>query len=397
MASLTSSGSVLHGIGGGQASIDNVPFSAGAAFGWVDDRTACFADGTTPDWTVRLYDVVTTDRRPAVSDPRDPQYGVGANSGAAGGGVWAAWLSGGSAQRGLFSSTGFRRPNAGLLAVGPDGTIGYKPSYQSDGPSVAHEVSGAEWTLTEGHASDLMLLGEGRAIWQERQKIVVHGLPRPLQVGAAWRPQAFLISGAWWVAYYSSEWGIILHPVDQLLGYVLVPLGVDCWHSGRLLANGVLRFALASAEGEQPGQVRVQDVDFTRPRRSLRPDDPVPPQPAPPQVTIADYHPTSGLVPLAVTATAAFAPGSGPIDTLYWETRRAVDTEWGIVAANLPSDLDHTYHFTAAGLFEIRLRAVGAGGDDATAPGRVVASAAPPPPQPFPMFPPAVPYPQSPA
>ena len=52
MATLNGPGAILHGVGGGQASIDNVPFSSGAAGGWYDDTTAFFADGSTPAYVL---------------------------------------------------------------------------------------------------------------------------------------------------------------------------------------------------------------------------------------------------------------------------------------------------------------------------------------------------------
>jgi hypothetical protein len=178
------------------------------------------------------------------------------------------------AGRGLYASTGFASTAAGLLGVGPDGAIGYKPSYQSDGPSLVREVVGDEWQITAGHAADLQLLGGGRAVWQEGNRIHVRGIPQPQQLGSAWRPQAFDVAGQWWIAYWCDESGVVLHPFDSFDGYVLSPVGVDCWHYGRVLADGTLRFALSSGEGEQPGQVLASDVDFTEPPVALVPDVP---------------------------------------------------------------------------------------------------------------------------
>jgi len=269
MSSINSQGRILHGVGGGQASIDNVPFANGAAGGWFNDHTAFFADGEN-EWIVSLYDALTKRKKVAVEDPADPNYGKGGNALYSNGEVWAAWLNG----TGIYASTGFTSPGGGLLDVGPDGTIGYKPDYHSNGPSYAREISGDIWLITEGHASDLRLLGNRRAIWHEGNRIRVRGLPQPVQVGGAWGPEAFDVNGRWWISYWSDIRGIVLHPIDDLMGYILVPAGVDRWKSGRVINNGALRFAFSSGEGEQPGQVEAHDVDFSQTPINLAP--PVP-------------------------------------------------------------------------------------------------------------------------
>jgi hypothetical protein len=266
MSSINIWGQILHGVGGGQASIDNNPFSQGAAGGWFDDRTAFFADGEN-EWIISLYDRLTKNRGPAIIDPTDRNYGKGGNALYSDGGVWAAWLNG----TGIYASTGFNAPRGGLLGVGPDGTIGFKPDYHSNGPSYAHEINGDQWLITAGHAADLRFLGDRRAIWQEGNRIHVLGLPQPVQVGGAWGPEAFYVKGRWWISYWSDVRGIVLHPIDDLTGYILVPYGVDCWKSGRVLSDGTLRFAFSSGEGEQPGQVEAHDVDFSQTPINLAP------------------------------------------------------------------------------------------------------------------------------
>jgi hypothetical protein len=266
MSSINSRGQILHGVGGGQVSIDNVPFSQGAAGGWVNDDIVFFADGE-DEWVTALYDVKTKNRQRAIVDPNNPYYGCGANTLFAGGGVWAGWLDG----WGLYSSKDFNRSRAGLLGVGPDGAIGYKLLYHSDGPSIAREFDDDEWKITNGHASDLMLVGDRRAIWRESGIIHVLGIPQPQQLGNAWHPHIFLIEGRWWVSYFCMEAGVVLHPIGSFFGYTLSPAGVDCWHNGRVLADGTLRFALSSGEGEQPGQMRAMDIDFSIPVVNLAP------------------------------------------------------------------------------------------------------------------------------
>src|SRR5262249_3694747 len=143
----------------------------------------------------------------AITDPANPQFGAGFNRGAAGGGLWAAWLAPGSVQSGLFTSEGLHLPAADLLAVGPGGELGYKPAYQSLGPMVCRERDGSEWTIDPAAGGDLQLLGGRRAIWQYGQQLRVVGLPPPQQIGAAYWPRAHEIAGRWWVSYWSTEAG----------------------------------------------------------------------------------------------------------------------------------------------------------------------------------------------
>lgn len=261
MSFINASGDILHGVAGGQVSVNNQPFSRGAAAGWINDEECFFADGD-HGWVASIYNTRTEQRRLAVADPAAPQFGQSMNHGYAGGGVWAAWQGVANEHRGLYASTGFRLPECGLLGVGPDGEIGFKPSYQSSGPSLVHPQGLPDWFLSAGGCYDLQLLGEQRAIWHEANQIRTAGLPRCRQLGRAWRPHAFSLGARWWVAYYSDVAGVVLHPFDSFLGYQVVPAGVDAWMSARALHDGYVRFALSSGEAEQPGQLRAQDIDL---------------------------------------------------------------------------------------------------------------------------------------
>jgi len=290
MSTINGRQQVGHGTGGGFASIDNVAFSRGAWGGWIDDDRAFFANGD-DNWIASVYVQSSGAIRRAVLNPANPQYAAGWNSGYAGGGVWAGWLAGTGPQRGLFTSDGWHAPDAGLLAVGATtGAIGHKPQYQSTGPTICREPDGTAWQITPGHAYDLDIVGRRQAIWQEGNYLRVAGLPIPQQVGRAWRPQAHYINGAWWVSYYSDAVGIVLHPFASTDGIVVVPVGVDAWHTARAFGTVVL-FALSSSEAEQPGQIRRQAYDVTAvplsplvppPDPGPTPPDPVPPDPVPP-------------------------------------------------------------------------------------------------------------------
>jgi hypothetical protein len=250
MSHINAYGDVAHGVAGGNASVNNVVFSPGAVGGWLDDNRVFFANGSA-GWALYIYDRITKTIVPAITDTSDPQYGQGGNSLFARDGVWAAWLGGSDSHRGLYSNTGMRLPDGGLMGVGGGGAIGFKPLYQSFGPTLVRETNGDEWKITDGHAYELVLLGNHTAIWQEANQLRVFGLPQPMQIGNAWRPFAFVRNGEWWVSYWSDVCGYITHPFNSPIGYQIVPAGVDSWVSARQINNDWVLFALHPSEAEQ--------------------------------------------------------------------------------------------------------------------------------------------------
>lgn len=267
MSAINGRQNVGHGVGGGYASVDNAPVATGGVAGFVDDDRLFFNCGDL-GWVAATYNLTTRAIDRAVADPGDPRYGRGFNAGGAGGGLWAGWLSG----FGLYTSEGLVLPTAGLLAVGPDGAIGYVPDYQVGTPAVCRERDGREWTITAGLCEYLQLLGDGRALWREGDQLRVAGIPQPLQIGTPYWARAHEIGDRWWISYWSDVVGLVLHPFDELVGVVIVPPGVDVWHSARAFGSTIL-FALFSSEAEAPGQLRREYVDTaTVPRVPLEGD-----------------------------------------------------------------------------------------------------------------------------
>ena len=276
---------VTHGVGGGFAGVDNAPIGPlGGVCGWRDDRTVAFANGDDA-WIVSTYDIVTRaihriDFPDLVRRPRDKtairhmhvrltppskrkRASTTANIGFAGGGHVAAWFGAPGDDRGLYSTTGLRLRDAGLMGVGPDAAIGYKPVYHSNGPTLVREINGNEYMLTQGHADALQLLGEGRAIWQEGFAVHVRGLPTPAYdaSGGVWRPMVTFAAGEWWISYYSGARGIVLHPLtDTNRCYSILPKG-DGWHTIGALSSDVIRIIVSSGIGEQPGQIWGVDLN----------------------------------------------------------------------------------------------------------------------------------------
>ena len=106
-----------------------------------------------------------------------------------------------------------------------------------------------------------------------------------------------------------------------------------------------------------------------------------------PKVTITDYQPTTGPVPLAVRATWAEQPGSGPIAYVEWLIKRDGGGAWETDAHNPSSDLDHTYAITSPGVWLLALRAEGPGGTHQTGARRAVQATPAVPPEPIPPEP----------
>lgn len=292
-------GDVEHGVGGGNASINNAAFSPGGAAGWRSRNLAAFTNGA-DGWIVSTYDTITGEIRrvefPILDGDVDAGAGAvfaaaapralrpysrplarvleassaaaldvetAANTAYAGGGHVAAWLGSRGEDRGLYSTIGLRLKDAGLMGVGPDGALAYKPLYQSNGPTIVREVSGDEWTLTPGHAAALQLLGERRGIWMEGFAVRVAGLPTPAVYGAGgiWKAQAAFAGGQWWICYYSSEKGIVLHPfASAARAFPILPVG-DGWHAIAAVGPNTIRIAISRTEGEGAGDIWGYDVD----------------------------------------------------------------------------------------------------------------------------------------
>lgn len=267
MPHINSVGDYCHGVGGNYVNRNNVAIMSGAALGWINDDTIAFASGVDiiygSDWCASKYTVSTG--LTARLNPADAASG--ANHGYAGGGHAAWWwgtsIPGGS---GVHSTTGFRNAIGDLLGMGPDASIGYKPNYQSNGPTKVHELDNSEWTLTPNHAYDLRLLGAHRALWNDsRLGLSVVGIPMPQTLpGAVWFPYPFLINGLWWLGYQSSNYGLVAHPfTDPSSGYRILAAGIDAWPAFRAMSNNSFRVVWAGGQAEQAGQMTALTIDVT--------------------------------------------------------------------------------------------------------------------------------------
>lgn len=294
MISINSRGDFCHGVGGNYFNINNVQIQPGGSGGWITDDTAAFVDGV-DEWKVAIYHVLTgqwTRGHPEYPD------GVVATGLYAGGGVYASWPGVG----GVLASTGWSYPDSGLLGVGPDGAIAYKPSYQSGGPSMVRERDGSEWQLTPNHAYDLQLLGQRRALFNDSALgFTVVGIPMPQRLpGANWFPHAFVLEGQWWFGCQNEHCGVVAHPFDTPhRGYVIVPPGIDAWPAFRALDRYTLMCVWSNSQAEQAGQLTPRRFDVrTDPLVDIVvPNPPIPHADAP----HADAPPPTPVKPPKVT------------------------------------------------------------------------------------------------
>jgi hypothetical protein len=366
MPYVAADGRTAHGRGSTGAFVDNVAIDTGGDACWLEPGIVVYQHGGTDGWYLARYDLATQQWGRLITDPGDPDYGRGANSLAAGGGIWAAWLQG----YGLFASTELYLPAAQLLAVGPDGAMAYKPDYHSEGGATVLEVSGQTWTLTTETVFDLQLLGERRAVWRNAGAVVrVSGLPMPMTLsGGVYTPRAVQIDGVWWLCYFSDGLNqLVLHPFDSTVGYVIA--SGDAWPDVTVLDGTTVRVAWSVTLGEAAGDVQTRDIDVaTEPRTELNvavpPDLPDPPQPVDaPAITIATYD-EAGVAPMVCVAVAELS--GGPAETITWLCDGAPEPSFA------PLETEHTYHFASPGSYSIGVKVVGPGGSDQTGTPRIV-------------------------
>ena len=250
-------GNVGHGVGGGYANVNNSPFSPGGVLGWMDSYRLAFTNGAA-NWVVYNYDI-----RVPLPGALTPMGGQ-ANSGFAGGGQAAWFLATSDANRGLYSTTGLRLPDAGLLGMGPDAAIAYKPQYHSNGPTHIREfdLDGTDYQISPGSPAYVQLLGSHRALMTTYGFTVEpFNMPQPLYTndGGLWKFEAAFAGNRWWGCYFCNAHGLVLHPFDSFMGFPVVPVG-NAWHTIR--EHGpYIRVAISTGQAEQAGEIWVRDYD----------------------------------------------------------------------------------------------------------------------------------------
>ena len=257
MPFVNTGGHIAHGVGAQGAFLDNVQFDTGGGACWFSPTTIVYQHSEEDGWHLSFYN--TTASPPSITQAHVNGANTLFGSGA---GHWAAWLHG----VGLFSSMGFTKTAASLLAMGKDGSIAYKPDYQAMGGLQLRRINGDELHLSDGPAADVYIVGDKQVVWQEGNVLKSYGMP-PIKVldGGVWFPKVIAVAGKWWISYYSGMYGNVLHPIDSLEGLKPVTTMGDAWCDMAVLTGqpNVIRFAWSTTQGEAAGDVHYTDIDVT--------------------------------------------------------------------------------------------------------------------------------------
>lgn len=261
----------------------------------LDDSRVIYARKVAePDtWDVRIHD----GERETDADPDATQ---GASTIRGGGGVWAAQTAGGPIRSNghpdltILDAKG--KPTgqyAGLLDVGPDGTLAYRRSHQAGRGLILRAQDGTETVIVPETAAchDVQVLSRTAAVWIQGGRI--HStLPRPTTPdGTCGVPRTvFLPSGERWVLYFHRADGyerLLLQPWDEPRGYVVTEQGAaGRWPAHRpdlrIVDGDTLEVCWSVTEAEGWGNVRRQAFDLSKPRVGLKRTAPVVTPPSPP-------------------------------------------------------------------------------------------------------------------
>ena len=249
MPRLSDTGHWAMGIGGHQGSVDNnfIPNAMGPY--WMDNEHVVYPSYSNTIERLNPF----TGAPPEVVAPRP------CNDLRADGGVWAAWLA---PDYGLFTSTGYHNPIAGLLAVGPDGSVAYTPNRQEGLGCNVRRIDGTEWRLTDGVVYDLQLLPLEAAIWTLGQQVYTKGIPIPQVLpGGVWAPKIAYIGLDAYICYFSGSAGVVIHRVeDASQGWIFAPPGVNAYtHDFKAITPNVLRVVASRRAGEEPIDLMLED------------------------------------------------------------------------------------------------------------------------------------------
>lgn len=394
---------VLMGGGGMPGSINQRPYPFGAwgRGAFLDNQTILVAlaaaGGAVYAW------------RP-LEDPAGERLelvdGRGFNAIAGGGGRFAALtVPAGAAV--LYGSLG-DRPGAGAADVAPDGTIAFKTSYHAnygitvvewrpdpDRPGVVVPI---ETEIADAFPVDVQALVGGRAVWRGG----AHGRDplRPTLPDAMNIRVAENVAGVDVLAYWSNAASALVVEDDGAgVGYMFrTQNGFD--HDVVAL-NGVAILAASRTAGEGPEDLVKVEISRATGLRYLVPADGIPPawfpapafgpitldppidppKPEPIAVTIT-AAPATGPAPLTVRAVATIT--NGPATAITWRWRPRHDPDWRIEVVNPGGDPDHSFHFEAAGEYEINAFAEKEGSRASSEVEIVTATRPPDPPQPKP-------------
>lgn len=265
MPRLSDNGHWAMGAGGHQGSVDQNFIANAMGPYWIDTQNVAYPTYSNTIEVVNPF----TGAPPTVVAPR------GCNDLRAGGGIWAAWLD----HYGLWASTGWHNPIAGLLAVGPLGEIGYTPNRQEGLGCNVRRLDGSEYRLGEGVFYDLQLLHAETAIWTFGQNVYTKGIPVPQVLpGGVWGPKIAYIGMDAYICYFSGSAGVVMHRTnDASVGWIFAGPGVNAYnHDMKAITSNVLRIIASKRAGEEPVDLMLTDyIPGVTPMVPLIHEDPI--------------------------------------------------------------------------------------------------------------------------
>lgn len=267
---------------------------SGCSAAWLNEETVIYGQRQLPDPTqdvtnpdvllesrarndqsfIRTYHVPTGTKKVLIDRPF--------NGISAGGNRWVAWLGG-------YGIYGDMRDPVGGLPYGPwfdqavswDGTIAIIPNYQKGAGMTLYAVDGRvtevpDWDEQFPVQYGFKLCGPTSAIWSGTADGIrgINVRVPSVQLGFAHEPIRIEVPTASgtdeWITYWSNSYGAqVLHPYDELKGYVINTSGNAYWPDA-MYWKGKIRIAFSWRQGELVDDARIMDVDLKSPRTVLK-------------------------------------------------------------------------------------------------------------------------------
>ncbi|HXG71340.1 MAG TPA: hypothetical protein VNJ04_12110 [Gemmatimonadaceae bacterium] len=257
---------MISGVGNGVVAVDGLEIARGGVSNWLNPGVGIFQNSA--DDCLYVFDATA----PVKLATR------GANTLAAGGGSWLAWLSG----YGLYGAAGLVDARACLAgtsqeqdgrgAASPDGSIAICRDQQS---GVGFAIVGPGGDVTQEQpdtiALSMQVLDSTTAVWVDAQNRVraCGRLPDPAPLATpVYAVRAIQLSGAWYVLASVGD-GLVLHPwADATRGWRVVT--GEAFYPA-IMATGAFTadVAYAARAGELPEDLRTAHVDVSAPMVSL--------------------------------------------------------------------------------------------------------------------------------
>lgn len=269
-------------MGSGIVAVDGQAIAPGGVANWLNPGQVIFQHAA--DDRLYLYDV-HSGRAPTRLEPPN----LGANTLAAGGGRWIAWLAG----TGLYGPSGVIDPHGRLAgtsmeqdgrgASSPDGHIAVTDS-ENEGFRILSPSGETTQEVTGTYALSMQVLSATEAVWvDETNRPRAVGLEPPaIPSDRIYAIRAVTAGGRRYILA-GTENGLILYPwADASKGWRLIGLA---FYPAAFVRGTDVEIAYAAGAGETPGSLRSWRVDVARdPMVSLDAAPPAPtPQPDPQQ------------------------------------------------------------------------------------------------------------------